>query len=92
MEIGFWIWEIVMTISLIGAAIWEIKNEIIRPGNCGGRKDTNEMKQKKLYPMSYERRLQRYHEEKQQLLKKNPMMSPTELDKVIKKLADKWKI
>ena len=50
------------------------------------------MKQKKVYPMPYERRLKRYHEEKQQLLKNNSMASPDELDKAIKKLANKWKI
>ena len=50
------------------------------------------MKHKRFCSMPYERRLQRYHEEKQQLLKKNPMASPDELDKAIKKLADKWKI
>lgn len=48
--------------------------------------------QKRLCPLPYERRLQRYHEEKQQLFKKNSMASPDELDKAIKKLADKWKI
>ena len=39
MEIGFLIWEIIMTISLVGAAIWEIKNRIIRPGGNEGRKE-----------------------------------------------------
>ena len=51
------------------------------------------MKQRKRFcPLPYERRLQRYHEEKQQLLKKNPMVSPEEMDRTIKKLADKWRI
>lgn len=48
--------------------------------------------QKRLCPLPYERRLQRYHEEKQQLLKKNPMASPEEMDRAIKKLANKWRI
>lgn len=42
--------------------------------------------------LSYERRLQKYHEEKQELLKKNPMISPAELEKQIKRLANKWRI
>ena len=40
----------------------------------------------------YERRLKRYLEEKQQLIQKNPMASPDELQEVIKKLAHKYRI
>lgn len=48
--------------------------------------------QKKFCSLPYERRLQKYHEEKQRLLQKDPMLNAAELDKQIKKLADKWRI
>lgn len=48
--------------------------------------------QKRLCSLPYERRLQRYHEEKQQLIQKNPMASPAELQEAIKKLAHKYRI
>ena len=40
----------------------------------------------------YEQRLYGYNQEKQKLLQQNPTLSSKELDKAIKKLADKWKI
>lgn len=40
----------------------------------------------------YERRLYNYNREKQQLLQKNPFAPSEELEKEIKKLANKWKI
>ena len=48
--------------------------------------------QKSHYYVPYERRLRRYLEEKQQLLQKNPMASPAELQEAIKKLAHKYRI
>lgn len=40
----------------------------------------------------YERRLYSYSQEKQELLSKNPFLTPKERDEAIRKLADKWKI
>lgn len=48
--------------------------------------------QKSLYLLSYEHRLRRYHEERQQLLQKNPMASPAELQEAIKRLIHKYRI
>ena len=42
--------------------------------------------------LSYQTRLQRYLQEKQQLIRKNPTLPPAELDNKIKKLANKWHI
>lgn len=42
--------------------------------------------------LSYQTRLQQYHQEKQQLIRKNPMLPPAELDKKTKMLANKWRI
>lgn len=48
--------------------------------------------QKSLYQLSYDRRLQKYHEEKQQLIRKNPMIPPAELQEAIKGLSNKYRI
>lgn len=40
----------------------------------------------------YERRLYNYNQEKKQMLQKNPFTPPKELEKEIKKLADKYRI
>ena len=89
MEIGFLIWEIIMIISIIGATIWEIKTKLHTPEVQEQKGET--MKQRrKIEP--YERRLYSYNQEKQLLLQKNPMASPSELQEAIKKLAHKYKI
>ena len=49
------------------------------------------MKQKRITE-PYERRLYNYNQEKKQMLQKNPFTPPKELEKEIKKLADKYKI
>lgn len=40
----------------------------------------------------YERRLYNYNQEKQELFRKNPFLTPKERDEEVRKLADKWKI
>lgn len=40
----------------------------------------------------YERRLYNYNQEKQELFRKNPFLTPKERDEAIRKLANKWKI
>ena len=49
-------------------------------------------KQKTHTTTSYDRRIRRYHEEKQELLKRNPMADPAELQEAIKRLAHKYRI